>query len=399
MSRDEAHACFVVMPFGLKKDADGTELDFDSVYKELIEKAIEGLGLNAIRSDHIMRAGSIHFDMLRHIASAAVAVVDISLLNPNVFYELGVRHALRPSVTVLIRRSGINVPFNIQDERVIEYPPPGGSYEHAIRAIREFITAGLDSVRPDSPIFNLLQDARKDWKTERITRLEELRYRLVARPGAAISVITGDLRHRQGIDVWVNSENTNMQMSRLYDRSLSATIRYEGAKKDENGDIAEDTIADELARLMAGKVSVSPGSVYVTGPGALAESHGVKRIFHAASVVGIPGSGYQAMAEVEKCVTNALRRMDDKRYAEEKLSTIVFPMLGTGAGGGSVEAVAPRMIEAAISYILATPGTCVRTVYFSAFNHRDVEACTAALKGSRDVEAPWGGTRLQATLP
>jgi O-acetyl-ADP-ribose deacetylase (regulator of RNase III) len=386
MARDEARTCFVVMPFGVKKDAEGQEIDFDRVYSELIEPSIEGMGLEAIRSDDIMRAGSIHFDMLRHIASDAVALVDITLMNPNVFYELGVRHALRPYVTVLIKRCGSNIPFNIQGERTIEYPPAGGSYVDAIRSIREFVAAGLDSVRPDSPIFSFLQDARKDWKTERITRLEEYRFRLVSRPGIGISVVTGDIRGRQGIDVWVSSENTNMQMSRFYDRSLSATIRYEGARKDENGDVAEDTIAEELARVMGAKTSVAPGTVYVTGSGALADSHGVKRIFHAASVVGVPGSGYQAMHEVEKCVTNALRRMDDKRYAAEDLRSIVFPMLGTGAGGGSVDTVAPRLIEAAIGYLSETPGTHVQKVCFSAWNHRDVEACLAALKSCADVE-------------
>jgi len=387
MARDEAKTCFVVMPYGTKKDAGGVEIDFNRVYRELIEPAVEGTGLDAVRSDEILRAGSIHLDMFRHLASDAVAVVDISLLNPNVFYELGVRHALRPTVTILIKRRGLEIPFNIQSERIIEYPPPGESYDDAIRAIREFIAAGLSSVTPDSPIFNLLQDARKDWKAERITRLEELRYRLVDRPEISISIITGDIRGRQGIDVWVNSENTNMQMSRLYDRSLSAIIRYEGARKDENGDIAEDTIAEELARLLGNKLSVSPGTVYVTGSGALAETHGVKRIFHAASVVGVPGSGYQAMHEVEKCVTNTLRRMDDKRYEAEDLRTVVFSMMGTGAGGGSVEVVAPRLIEAAIAYLCDTPNTRVRTVYFSAWNHRDVEACLAALKRLDGVEA------------
>jgi O-acetyl-ADP-ribose deacetylase (regulator of RNase III) len=385
MARDEARACFTIMPFGMKKDANGTEIDFDSVYEDLIRKSIAGLGLDVIRSDDIKRAGSIHEEMFHHVARDAVAVVDISLLNPNVFYELGVRHALRPAVTILIKRRGLDIPFNIQDMRVIEYPPPGESYVDAIRAIRQFVTAGLDSVQPDSPIFNLLQDARKDWKTERITRLDAFRYYLVARPEIGIVVITGDIRGHLGIDVWVNSENTNMQMSRFYDRSLSAMIRYEGALKDENGDVAEDTVAEELARLMGNKVSVTPGAVYVTGSGALADSHGVKRVFHVASVIGVPGSGYQAMNEVEKCVTNALRRMDDKRYAAQELRTIVFPMLGTGAGGGSVDTVAPRLIEAAIEYLRSTPETCVRTVYFSAWNHRDVEACNAALKDLHEV--------------
>jgi O-acetyl-ADP-ribose deacetylase (regulator of RNase III) len=388
MARSEARTCFVIMPFGERADGAGGTIHFDRVYEELIDKAVSGLDLDVVRSDDIMRAGTIHLDMLRHIATAAVAIVDLTLLNPNVFYELGVRHALRPSVTVLIKRKDAPIPFNIHSERVIEYPAPGSGYEEAIATIRAFIEAGLNSVKPDSPIFNLLQDARKDWKAERITRHEEFRYRLRTRPEKTIAVITGDLCERDGIDVWVNSENTQMQMARLYDRSLSATIRFAGARKDDDGEVVEDTIADELTALMkkGNRLSVNPGTVYVTGAGALTENRGVKRIFHAASVIGVPGKGYLAMPEVETCVTNALRKMDDKRFAEEQLRSIVFPMMGTGTGGASVDVVAPRLIEAAVAYLLNTPGSRVETVYFSAWNYRDVDACRSALNAIDGVE-------------
>jgi O-acetyl-ADP-ribose deacetylase (regulator of RNase III) len=384
MPRDEAKTCFVIMPYGVKTDALGAAIDFDRVHGEIIQPAIRGLDLDAVRSDEIGRAGSIHEQMFRYIATAAVAIVDITLFNPNVYYELGVRHALRPSVTVLIRRRGSAVPFNIQDQRVIDYEIDDAP--EAVKRIRDFIVAGLTSVQPDSPIFSLLQDARKDWKTEQIAQLEEYPYRLRRRPGIGISILTGDLRERHGIDVWVNSENTNMQMSRLYDRSFSARVRYGGAVKDDNGEIVEDTIANELAALMKNRLAVSPGSVYVTSAGALTETHGVKRIFHAASVIGVPGSGYQSMRDVGQCVTNALRRMDDKRFAGEELRTIVFPMLGTGAGGASVDEAAVELIEAAIRYLLAAPDTRIRTVYFSAWNHRDVDACRAALAASEEIE-------------
>ena len=62
-------------------------------------------------------------------------------------------------------------------------------------------------------------------------------------PNKRVCVITGDICKRHGIDVWVNSENTNMQMSRFYDKTLSGMIRCEGAEKDENEQIVADTIA------------------------------------------------------------------------------------------------------------------------------------------------------------
>ena len=87
--------CFVIMPFGEKKDIDGQPINFDVIYKDFIKDAVEGLSLKCIRCDEIAEAGWIHSKMFEYIFSADVAVVDITSLNPNVFYELGIRHALK----------------------------------------------------------------------------------------------------------------------------------------------------------------------------------------------------------------------------------------------------------------------------------------------------------------
>ncbi len=93
------------------------------------------------------------------------------------------------------------------------------------------------------------------------------------------------------------------------------------------------------------------------------------------------------MQDVEKGVTNALRRFDHEQYRDDGLRTIVFPMMGTGAGGIKVETAAPRLIRAAISYVLNNPESRVETIYFSAWNYRDLEACFAALRDSEEVES------------
>jgi O-acetyl-ADP-ribose deacetylase (regulator of RNase III) len=374
------------MPFGERMDADGILINFDDVYQELFVEPAESLGFDVIRCDEIARAGSIHKDMFMHIAMDDLVLVDITTANPNVFYELGVRHALKPSITVLTKHRGTKVPFNIQGQRVIEYPSETGRWATSRAEVRNFIVNGLRENETDSPIFTVLQDARKDWKRERIDSLKEHPYRLRKHPQRRIHVITGDIREWPDIDVWVNSENTNMQMARFYDRSLSAMIRYEGAEKDDNGEVIDDTIARELAAVLGGRESVTPGTVYVTNTGALAATRGVKKIFHAATTQGVPGSGYQVMRDVEKCVTTSLRRMDHERYREDELRSIVFPMMGTGEGGGDVSVVAGRLIRSAVSYFMSNPASNVTTVFFSAWNRRDLDACLAALDGLDDVE-------------
>lgn len=383
---DNRRSCFVIMPYGRRKDTDGNEIDFDHVYKNLIERAIESAGFVSVRCDEIQGAGSIQRDMFEHIARDELAVVDISTLNPNVFYELGVRHALRPSVTVLIKNRASTVPFNISSERVIDYPGKNGTYREPMEMIQRFLEAGLRSTAPDSPIFTILQDARKDWKAERIAKSEDHIYRVVAQPAKRICIATGDIRDRRNIDVWVNSENTNMQMARFYDRALSAIIRYEGARKDENGEVVEDVIAVELRQATQGRDFVTPGAVYVTSSGELARTRGVRKIFHAAAVTGVPGGGYVAINEVERIVTSVLSRMDQEQYREANLRTVAFPMLGTGVAGADVRVIAPRLLHEAIAYLVRNPESRVETVYFMAWNYRDLDAGIAALDASPDTE-------------
>jgi len=121
MSLPENGTCFVIMPFDEKTSVEGDRVNFDRIYDDFIVPTVEAAGLTCERCDRIDEAGNIHRRMFQLIWSADVAVVDLSLLNPNVFYELGIRHALRRSLTVLVRRKGTGVPFNIAGLNVIEY--------------------------------------------------------------------------------------------------------------------------------------------------------------------------------------------------------------------------------------------------------------------------------------
>jgi O-acetyl-ADP-ribose deacetylase (regulator of RNase III) len=384
----ERRVCFVIMPYGEKRAAEGAVIDFDLVYRDVIQEPVEALGLACVRSNEIERAGSIHEEMLEHIATAAVAIVDITTLNANVFYELGVRHALRPGVTVLIRRRGSEIPFNIQGLRVIDYPGESGSYRESRDKIRHFIENGLTGEEPDNPVFALSRRNRDlDDKGGRIVKLEAKAYRLRRQADRRISVLTGDIQERRDIDVWVNSENTNMQMARFYDRGMSALIRYLGARKDASQGILEDTIANELAAVMGGRESVPPGTVYVTGAGALAESHRLKKVFHAAAVVGTPGAGYLPIPDIDRCVMASLRLMDSDEMRGQGLRSIAFPLMGTGTAAGDVRKTAARLIQAAISYLGTNPQSNVHVVHFLAWNHKDLAACLDVLDASDEMQA------------
>ncbi len=84
--------CFIVMPFGKKPGSDGRTYDFDKVYRVIIQRAVNGAGMRPVRSDERIGSRLIHSDMFKDLRDQAVVLADLSLENPNVFYELGVRH-------------------------------------------------------------------------------------------------------------------------------------------------------------------------------------------------------------------------------------------------------------------------------------------------------------------
>ncbi len=127
METQEAPAplCFVLMPFGRKTDAAGRVTNFDSVYQKLIAPAVEQAGLEPIRADEEKIGGTIHKPMFERLMLCHYAVADITGANPNVFYELGIRHALRPLSTVVLFVEGTVIPFDIALVRGISYRTDG----------------------------------------------------------------------------------------------------------------------------------------------------------------------------------------------------------------------------------------------------------------------------------
>ena len=111
---------FVVMPFdkkpvkvrGKDKKYHKQEIDFDAIYSHLIERVLVNAGYRVIRADHEKASGDIRDDMFQRLLLADLVVADLSIDNPNVWYGLGIRHALRArgSSTSSAGRRGIASP-------------------------------------------------------------------------------------------------------------------------------------------------------------------------------------------------------------------------------------------------------------------------------------------------
>ena len=102
---------FVIMPF---------REPWLSLYTTMIEPAVVDAGLECIRGDAILRTGDLSANLWNAIVRAGVVIADISAENANVFYELGLAHALGKDTWVL-REKNARVPADIGGEHYIEY--------------------------------------------------------------------------------------------------------------------------------------------------------------------------------------------------------------------------------------------------------------------------------------
>ncbi|MFX1480901.1 MAG: hypothetical protein ACFFCI_22680 [Promethearchaeota archaeon] len=163
MSKEEISKCFVVMPFGKKPFNDGTEktYDFDKVYKIVIKRAIKEAGMEPIRADEKEGSDLIHREMFRELRDRSVVLADLSLYNPNVFYELGIRHVFSSKGTILMCcKTSSNLPFDINLSRVNFYDYDGKNFdweevERVVPLLRQALMKAKSGV-PDSPVHAFL---------------------------------------------------------------------------------------------------------------------------------------------------------------------------------------------------------------------------------------------------
>jgi tetratricopeptide (TPR) repeat protein len=152
--------CFVLMPFGRKSDGTGTSIDFDVVYEKLIAPAIRAAGLEPVRADEEITGGIVHKPMFERLILCEYAVADLTFANANVFYELGVRHAVRPYSTVLIFASDTRLPFDVELDRGLPYPLSPAGTPTDVDAVGKRLADRLIAARDasvDSPVFQLIE--------------------------------------------------------------------------------------------------------------------------------------------------------------------------------------------------------------------------------------------------
>jgi nudix-type nucleoside diphosphatase (YffH/AdpP family) len=204
---------------------------------------------------------------------------------------------------------------------------------------------------------------------------------------------TGSISAVKDVDVWVNPTDTDMILDAFRSRTVSATIRRLGAEKALTGEkrIRSDTIGADLRRKLGDVEFVEPTTVIDTTPGALKETHNVRRIFHIAVCPGSIGNSLQSRPEtLEDCVDEVLAKVENGNRSllgtRPQYRSVLFPILGTGQGGFFSADVIPRLVRRAIAYFEDNPSAGINKIYFCGYTQGDVELLKQEFQKGVDAE-------------
>src|SRR5438067_1099306 len=160
--------CFVISRIGQQGTKEHKQ--FLEVLEYMIRPAVASSGyrLQVLRADDINRAGSFIKDILESLFSSFVVIADLTGQHPNVFYELGVRHALRPR-TILIAQSLDDIPSDLREYRTIEYETSAKGAAVFSKRLKEFLDEiHREPERADNPVLDRIRSINEN----RIAALE-----------------------------------------------------------------------------------------------------------------------------------------------------------------------------------------------------------------------------------
>ncbi|PHG61482.1 hypothetical protein [Bacillus wiedmannii] len=148
--------CFIITPIGddqsdIRRAADGV---IDAVIIPELTKI--GFSEENIKVAHRMaNPGSINQQVIEHILESDLAIANLTTLNPNVMYELAIRHAVRKPVIQLIQKGTKKLPFDIIEERTIFYENDMSGVIELSNGLSAMLPFALEDKEPDNPIYRV----------------------------------------------------------------------------------------------------------------------------------------------------------------------------------------------------------------------------------------------------
>lgn len=146
--------CFIISPLG--KDNSDTRRAADGLINSVIKPLLSELDFNVIAPHEIDNPGSITTQVIKHLLNADLVIANLTELNPNVMYELAVRHAKRLPVVSVVQ-NGTILPFDIATERTIFFDNDmAGVIELKVK-LQKMVLEAVQETEPDNPIYRVVK--------------------------------------------------------------------------------------------------------------------------------------------------------------------------------------------------------------------------------------------------
>ena len=154
---DYQNICFIITPIGAENSP--IRKKTDGLINNVIKPVCEELNLVAIPAHEIDKPGSITRQVIQHIMNSKMVIANLTGLNPNVMYELAIRHAAKLPVVCLAEEDTI-LPFDITTERTIFYTDDMYGAVKLVPDLRSKIESALGDENIDNPIYRAITDSK-----------------------------------------------------------------------------------------------------------------------------------------------------------------------------------------------------------------------------------------------
>ena len=153
------------MGYGIRYDLSSKKkINLDAIYRDIIKPAVTACDYECIRGDEVLDSGLIDESMYYGILESDLVVADLTTLNPNAIYELGVRHGVKRFRTIIMMESGDKFFFDLNHNRTLTYTYHKNKkqYSEEVEAVKDRLTKIIQEIdkyeQIDSPLYKFVPD-------------------------------------------------------------------------------------------------------------------------------------------------------------------------------------------------------------------------------------------------